>query len=149
MYYTEMKEPLYILLIVQQLFEYILRELLLLQLWSLDHLLFFEIDVSLASSKWRSRYCRFIRYLEWWGLKRRKAQNLLVWAVRSPSPQRHASHEDASYAHRLRRKSQHRAASLVKNYANHLQSFTHFHPLLSYHSSVEQLQERSCPPPPQ
>jgi len=32
MYYTEMKDLLYILLIVQQLFEYILRELLLLQL---------------------------------------------------------------------------------------------------------------------
>ena len=57
MYYTEMKEPLYILLIVQQLFEYILRELLLLQLCCLDHLLFLEIDVSLASSKWSSRYC--------------------------------------------------------------------------------------------
>lgn len=57
MYYTEMKEPLYILLIVQQLFEYILRKLLLLQLFCLDHLLFLEIDASLASSKWSSRYC--------------------------------------------------------------------------------------------
>lgn len=57
MYYTEMKEPLYILLIVQQLFEYILRELLLHQLFCLDHLLFLEIDASLASSKWSSRYC--------------------------------------------------------------------------------------------
>ena len=57
MYYTEMKELLYISLIVQQLFEYILRELLLLQLFCLDHLLFLEIDASLASSKWRSRYC--------------------------------------------------------------------------------------------
>ena len=53
MYYTEMKELLYILLIVQQLFEYILRKLLLLQLCCLDHLLFLEIDASLASSKWR------------------------------------------------------------------------------------------------
>ena len=69
MYYTEMKELLYILLIVQQLFEYILRKLLLLQLCCLDHLLFLEIDVSLASSKWSSRYCLhkyfgFIRYLD-------------------------------------------------------------------------------------
>ena len=53
MYYTEMKELLYISLIVQQLFEYILRELLLLQLFCLDHLLFLEIDVSLARSKQR------------------------------------------------------------------------------------------------
>ena len=69
-------------------------------------------------------------------LQRRKALNLLKWAVRSPSPQRHASHEDVSYAHRIRRKSRHRAASLVKNYANRLQRFTHIHPLLSYHSAT-------------
>ena len=69
-------------------------------------------------------------------LQRRKAQNLLKWAVRSPSPQRHASHENVSYAHRLRRKSRHRDASLVKNNANRLQKFTRIHPLLSYHSAT-------------
>ena len=40
------------------------------------------------------------------------------------------------YAHRLRRKSRHRDASLVKNYANRLQRFTRIHPLLSYHSAT-------------
>ena len=53
MYYTEIKELLYILLIVQQLLEQVLRELLLIQVFCLDHLLFLEIDASLASSKQR------------------------------------------------------------------------------------------------
>ena len=69
-------------------------------------------------------------------LQRRKALNLLNWAVRSPSSQRHASHEDVSYAHRLRRKSRHRAASLVKNYANRPQKSIRIHPLHSYHSAM-------------
>ena len=57
MYYTEIKELLYILLIVQQLLEQVLRELLLIQVFCLDHLLFLEIDASLASFKWSSRHC--------------------------------------------------------------------------------------------